>query len=186
MRSTLRCLVCRTLRHAMVSLYPDFTQDKARMGLQVLRVRCHTKIEPLGAGGPDGWLKTCKHHLAILTHPKDRCASRCGVSVQTSVCFVQHLHLQPLYTPRARSFVHQRLLCASGEATACGVNLYADMVPPPVQQHGQSQKNNGHTGSSCLDKPVLACDAQHKKTLHIENLPVFHTILTNMALKHDM
>ena len=47
--------------------------------------------------------------------------------------------------------------------------------PPPLRKHGQGQKNNGHTGSQCLDKPVLACDAQHKETLHTENLPIPHT-----------
>ena len=48
--------------------------------------------------------------------------------------------------------------------------------PPPVlAKHDQGQNNNGHTGSSCLDKPVLARNAQHKKTLHIEKLPVPHT-----------
>ena len=47
--------------------------------------------------------------------------------------------------------------------------------PPPPSKHGQGQKNNGHTGPPCLDKPVLARDVQHKKTLHIENLPVPHT-----------
>ena len=41
------------------------------------------------------------------------------------------------------------------------------VTPPPLSKHGQGQKNNGHTGSSCLDKPVLAPDAQHKKTRHI-------------------
>ena len=43
--------------------------------------------------------------------------------------------------------------------------------PPPLRKHGQGQKNNGRTGSPCLDKPVLARDAQHKETLHTENLP---------------
>ena len=47
--------------------------------------------------------------------------------------------------------------------------------PPPLRKRGQGQKNNGHTGSPCLDKPVLARDAQHKETLHTENLPVPHT-----------
>ena len=47
--------------------------------------------------------------------------------------------------------------------------------PPPLRKHGQGQKNNGDTGSPCLDKPVLARDAQHKETLHTENLPVPHT-----------
>ena len=47
--------------------------------------------------------------------------------------------------------------------------------PPSLSKHGQGQKNNGHTGSSCLDKPVLACNVQHKKTLHTENPPVPHT-----------
>ena len=47
--------------------------------------------------------------------------------------------------------------------------------PPPLRKHGQGQKNNGHTGSPCLDKPVLSRDAQHKETLHTENLPVPHT-----------
>ena len=41
MRSTLHCLVSRTLRHAMVSLYPDFTQTKPGW------VWCYTKIQPL-------------------------------------------------------------------------------------------------------------------------------------------
>ena len=45
------------------------------------------------------------------------------------------------------------------------------MHPPPLSKNGHGQKNNGHTGSSCLDKPVLARDTQHKKTVHIENLP---------------
>ena len=40
------------------------------------------------------------------------------------------------------------------------------LTPPPLRKHGQGQKNNGHTGSPCLDKPVLARDAQHKETLH--------------------
>ena len=47
--------------------------------------------------------------------------------------------------------------------------------PPPLRKHGQGQENNGHTGSLCLDKPVLARDAQHKETLHTETLPVPHT-----------
>ena len=47
--------------------------------------------------------------------------------------------------------------------------------PPPLSKHGQGQKNNGHTGFSCLDKPVLARGAQHKKTLQVENLLVPHT-----------
>ena len=34
-------------------------------------------------------------------------------------------------------------------------------TPPPLRKHGQGQKNNGHTGSPCLGKPVLARDAQH-------------------------
>ena len=29
-------------------------------------------------------------------------------------------------------------------------------TPPPLRKHGQGQKNNGHTGSWCLDKPGLA------------------------------
>ena len=48
-------------------------------------------------------------------------------------------------------------------------------TPPPLRKHGQGQKNNGHSGSPCLDKPVLARDAQHKETLHTGNLPVPHT-----------
>ena len=48
-------------------------------------------------------------------------------------------------------------------------------LPPPLRKHGQGQKNNGHTGSPCVDKPVLARDAQHKETLHTEKLPVSHT-----------
>ena len=48
-------------------------------------------------------------------------------------------------------------------------------TPPPLRKHGQGQKNNGHTGSPCLDKPVLARDVQHKETLHTGNLPVPHT-----------
>ena len=30
------------------------------------------------------------------------------------------------------------------------------LYPPPLRKHGQGQKNNGHTGSPCLHKPVLA------------------------------
>ena len=26
------------------------------------------------------------------------------------------------------------------------------LPPPPLSKHGQGQKDNGHTGSSCLDK----------------------------------
>ena len=47
--------------------------------------------------------------------------------------------------------------------------------PPPLTKHSQGQKNNGHTGSSCLGKSVLACNCDTKKILHIENLPVPHT-----------
>ena len=55
-------------------------------------------------------------------------------------------------------------------------SLRCDLYPPPpLRKHGQGQKNNGHTGSPCLGKPVLARDAQHKETLHTENLPVPHT-----------
>ena len=32
---------------------------------------------------------------------------------------------------------------------------------PTLSKHGQGQKNNGHTRSLCLDKPVLVRDAQH-------------------------
>ena len=49
------------------------------------------------------------------------------------------------------------------------------MYPPPLSKHKQGQKDNGHTGSWCLDKPMLAHNTQHKKTLHMENLPVPHT-----------
>ena len=57
------------------------------------------------------------------------------------------------------------------------------MYPPPLPKHGQGQKNNGHTGSPCLDKPVLARDAQHKETLHTENPPVPHT--KHITHKHE-
>ena len=53
--------------------------------------------------------------------------------------------------------------------------IWQDYPPPPLRKHGQGQKNNGHTGSPCLDKPVLVRDAQDKETLHTENLPVPHT-----------
>ena len=36
-----------------------------------------------------------------------------------------------------------------------------ELPPPPLRKHGQGQKNNGHTESPCLGKPVLARDAQH-------------------------
>ena len=58
------------------------------------------------------------------------------------------------------------------DRTVCTLcNVYT----PPLSKHGQGQKNNGHTGSSCLDKPMLARTAQHKKTPHIGNLHVPHT-----------
>ena len=35
--------------------------------------------------------------------------------------------------------------------------------PPPLRKHQESQKNDGQTGSRCLDKAVLACDAQYRQ-----------------------
>ena len=35
--------------------------------------------------------------------------------------------------------------------------------PPSLRKHRQGQENDGHTGSWCLDKVVLARDARYQK-----------------------
>ena len=35
-------------------------------------------------------------------------------------------------------------------------------TPPPLRKHQESQKNDGQTGSQCLDKAVLARDTQYQ------------------------
>ena len=66
---------------------------------------------------------------------------------------------------------HQtHILCG---CTTFGADLKLGKTPPP--RWSKVSKTTSHTGSSCLDKPVLARDAQHKKTLQIEKLPVPHT-----------
>ena len=37
--------------------------------------------------------------------------------------------------------------------------------PPPLRMHQQGQENDGHTGSWCLDKVVLAHSARHQKDI---------------------
>ena len=64
---------------------------------------------------------------------------------------------------------------SSATATDGKSSVVSVLPPPPLRKDGQGQKNNGHTGSPCLDKPVLARNAQHKETLHTGNLPVPHT-----------
>ena len=61
------------------------------------------------------------------------------------------------------------------EGVGLSVGTYCCTFHCSMAKHGHGQKNNGHTGSLCLDKPVLASNVQHKNTLHIENLPVPHT-----------
>ena len=78
--------------------------------------------------------------------------------------FMQHL----------RSYLTSKADWCAGQAFAHSATVLY-FLPPPLSKHSQGQKNNSHTGSSCLDKPLLARNAQHKKTLHIENLPVPHT-----------
>ena len=34
--------------------------------------------------------------------------------------------------------------------------------PPPLHKHPESQKNDGQTGSRCLDKAVLARDVRYQ------------------------
>ena len=72
-------------------------------------------------------------------------------------------------------FPHQNSMPQTGKQLLNPCPALAMHPPPPLSKHGQGQKNNGHTGSLCLDKPVLVHNMQHKKTLHIENLPVPHT-----------
>ena len=35
--------------------------------------------------------------------------------------------------------------------------------PPPLHKHHESQENDGHTGSWCLDKAVHPCNAPYQK-----------------------
>ena len=34
--------------------------------------------------------------------------------------------------------------------------------PSPLRKHQESHESDGQTGSRCLDKAVLACDARHQ------------------------
>ena len=40
-------------------------------------------------------------------------------------------------------------------------NELTNIPPPPLRKHQESQKNDGQTGSQCLDKAVLARDVRY-------------------------
>ena len=41
-------------------------------------------------------------------------------------------------------------------------SVTAKYPPPPLRKHQERQKNDGQTGSRCLDKAALACNARYQ------------------------
>ena len=64
---------------------------------------------------------------------------------------------------------------ASGKENECPVRTHPTIYPPPpLRKHQESQESDGQTGSWCLDKAVLARDAQYQKNTCPKNLPIPH------------
>ena len=63
--------------------------------------------------------------------------------------------------------------------------------PHPLRKHLETQENDSHTGSWCLDKAVLPRNAQYQKRKRMyvtENLPIPHPNhnCRNRALEHNV
>ena len=142
--------------------------------LASLNIPCARTTDAMDIGLLFGITPRLSHNYTPRPHKDLRCRG-CHFPASLANLSPWHTCNNPLDIPEP---------CQLGHSTFCAPPilglisiflLFFCTLPPPLRKHGQGQKDNGHTGSPCLDKPVLARDAQHKETLHTENLPVPHT-----------
>ena len=84
---------------------------------------------------------------------------------------------------------HLAGMCSASTHTWACLSVYgASTTPPPLCKHQESQESDGQTGSWCLDKAVLASNAQYQKNACPKNLPIPHSRHNrhNRALKHNV
>ena len=59
------------------------------------------------------------------------------------------------------------------------------VIPPPLRKHLESQENDGHNGSWCLDKAVLARGAWYQKNIcHQKETCPYLTLSTIVVTGH--